>query len=186
MVLAIALASIATGNVRGGTLDPNAPRGPTMKTLDELPPQWHRKLSAADTLDPCASSRYRCVLGSAGVLDRETGLVWMKGPPQTASNFATAEAACQAYLAGTIGGWRLPTAEELRTLIDDDTSGLPAGHPFTALTGATDVYWSASHILNFATVLTVNISDGGSASTSTTSSSRLPWCVRGGRGYDGW
>ena len=64
----IAAALLVPGMVKAGSLEPTAPPGPTMKTLDEIPPTWSQKLPAAQ--------RFVLVLDGAGVLDKETGLVW--------------------------------------------------------------------------------------------------------------
>ena len=75
VVLVIFMAFIATAlflpnNLRCGSLEPTAPPGPTMKTLDEIPPTWSQILPA--------SERFVLVMGDEAVLDKETGLVWAK------------------------------------------------------------------------------------------------------------
>ncbi len=88
--------------------------------------------------------------------------------------------------AGGRMGWRLPTSEELASLVDPNNPGgatpyLPPGHPFDNVQQTW--YWSAtSHdrfLLNFRVVDfrngTVSAADYADAAGSS-------WCVRGGQG----
>jgi quinol-cytochrome oxidoreductase complex cytochrome b subunit len=56
--------------IGAGDMEPSGVPGPTMKTLDEIPPSWHQILPA--------SERFEVVMGGGAVLDKETGLVWAK------------------------------------------------------------------------------------------------------------
>ena len=78
------------------------------------------------------------------VLDRLTGLVWTRRA-DLADGLATCD---EAFRVGdrlrTAGRrWRLPTLNELESLVDTSTCdpSLPAGHPFT---GVRDAYWSST------------------------------------------
>jgi hypothetical protein len=124
--------------VLAGTLDPSAAPGPTMKTLDEIPPSWHQILPA--------SERFELVMGDEAVLDKETGLVWARD----ANLFPQANDSPGRHLnlwekvIGGRKGWRFPTVEELLSLVDPTTtdSALPSGHPFLNVLGK--YYWTSS------------------------------------------
>jgi hypothetical protein len=177
-------------------LEPTGPPAPTMKRLDEIPPTWSQRLPADDSADPCNSSRFKCVLptfdsptGSA-VLDMETGLVWERSPEsflfQTPPvSWEDALYYCYNSHQGRRRGWRLPTIEELSSLIDPDASGtprLPPNHPFSNVQN--NYYWSsttAPELEIYAYMLNVGISHLAKGEKDTT---RFFWCVRGGHGHN--
>jgi hypothetical protein len=179
-------------------LEPPGPPGPTMKTLDEIPPAWSQALSANDTGDPCNSSRFKCVLPTAiqpsgtAVLDRETGLVWQRNPglfpgePNT-TPFTWEDALYHCYNSTNRGrmGWRLPTIDELSSLIDPFASGnprLPSGHPFVDVQN--NYYWSATTFpASVAAAFIYNVGIGHLTGWDKTTP-RLLWCVRSGSGID--
>ena len=113
------------------------------------PPDKSKTLPANDGgADGCNSSRFKCVMGGEAVQDKQTGLTWARNayiakkraPWQEAMKF------CQDLEIANRKGWRLPTKEELSSLLDTSRSdpALPDGHPFenvnTAL-GVLDQYY---------------------------------------------
>jgi hypothetical protein len=186
LALLAVIGMLATG-VRGGPLDPPGSPTATMKTLDEIPPVWSRKLPADDgPAGGCASSRFQCVLAGGGVLDRETGLVWAKSPDPNLATWSSAVTVCQASGNAGRAGWRLPTIDELRSLVDTAASVapfLPAGHPFTSFV-TNDAYWSATTV-NATTTAQAQQFDSKFMTTLDKSTAHRAWCVRGGQGYDG-
>src|SRR5207249_6690699 len=62
--------------------------------LSGLPPTWDKVLSADNPLDPCSSSRFKCVMGGEAVRDNETGLVWEKSPDPTPLVWPAARGIC--------------------------------------------------------------------------------------------
>jgi Protein of unknown function (DUF1566) len=134
----MAAALFLPGLVSAGDLEPSAAPGPTMKTLDEIPPTWSQKLPA--------SERFELVLDGEAVLDKETGLVWAKNANiadatktwQDAMNYC-----CNISIANR-KGWRLPTVEELASLVDTQQSNpaLPSGHQFDQVQSFN--YWSST------------------------------------------
>ena len=162
-------------------------------------PSWDQKLQC-DTLATCprfivlsnwdngAPIPFR---SSAAVLDRETGLVWEKAPDNTTTyRWDTGEAAfaCANKSVGGRKGWRLPSINELASLLDPSVPfpgpTLPAGHPFTNVQSS--YYWSATTVASgtsFAWV--VNLSDGGVGTVAKTSAIYV-WCVRGGGVMDNY
>ncbi len=120
------------------------------------------------------------------VLDKETGLVWERKPDLQPKTWDAA--IVYSYTRVVVGrkGWRLPTMEELLSLVDPSRTDptLPAGHPFlnVQLNG---YYWSS----------TLGLSDlptyawgykFGNADTSNVlkTASCCAWLVRGGYGHD--
>jgi len=124
------------------------------------------------------------------ILDRETGLVWERIPDTaTSSDWGAAVTHCYQLELGGRKGWRLPTIEELSSLIDTTNSfpALPDNHPFNTV--AQGYYWSATTCI--ATACTnhawrVGIHDGAVGAEIKTDPDFYAWCVRGGHGYDGY
>jgi hypothetical protein len=87
--------------------------------------------------DGCNSSRFKCLMGGAAVLDKQTELVWARNTEilQKAVHWEDAVKICQNVEIGGQKGWRLPARDELITLLDTSRScpALPEGHPFTKM-----------------------------------------------------
>jgi hypothetical protein len=127
------------------------------------------------------------------VLDKETQLVWEQSPtgPMTWRN---AIAHCFNLKKGGRMGYRLPTIEELTTLVDTEagTPALPVGNPFafdnvlvtapywsaTTETGAPDLAWVA--VFGLGGFVAGGIKEGDQADSFNA------WCVRGGHGLDAY
>ena len=123
------------------------------------------------------------------VLDRETGLVWETQPPTTTGDWDTAMDRCQALNLGGRMGWRVPTIEELTSLVDRTQTSppLPFKHPFVDVQSGW--YWTST---------TEPLNAGGSnrkrmyyfggsgtfSDAATTWAGGYTWCVRGGQTPD--
>lgn len=157
-----------------GQLEPSAPPGPTMKTLDEIPPTWSQKLPAAQ--------RFVLVLDGAAVLDKETGLVWEKSPDTTERTWIEAINYCYNKTVGGRKGWRLPTVDELASLVDPTHLGpaLPSGHPFENV--RSNEYWSSTEYAgNPDYAWWVRMNNGDVFNFGNKSSNVFVWAVRGGQ-----
>jgi len=155
-------------------------------------PSWDQQLPAATRFVVLANwvdSSFPS--GGAAVLDRETGLIWERSP--STSRFPWGEGAqqnaqfqCIELNTGNRGGWRLPTLQELRSLVDPTVAPpgptLPAGHPFQNVRG--DFYWSATSVAADTTSAWFVSFLDSFASFAGKSSPLLVWCVRGGHGVD--
>jgi hypothetical protein len=73
---------------------------PTMKTLDQIPPTWSRKLPC-DSATNCPRFEVLADFNNEAVLDKETGLVWRRSPWNYQGNWWNAKNTC---LAGCLGG----------------------------------------------------------------------------------
>jgi hypothetical protein len=65
------------------------------------------------------------------VIDEQTGLMWARQDNGEPLDWFTAGNYCATYAAGRHDDWRLPTAEELLTLLTDETN--PHGYRTTRL-----------------------------------------------------
>jgi len=144
MVLAIITVFMVTamflpGLIGAGDLEPSAARGSTMKTLDQIPPTWSQIIPGSD--------RFDLVMGGGAVLDKETGLVWAKNANIASGKKTWQEAMnyCRSLNIGDRIGWRLPTVEELSSLVDESQPNLalPTGHPFDNVQSS-GAYWSST------------------------------------------
>jgi hypothetical protein len=181
LVVFIAIMSItliATEMLRAGQLTPSAPPGATMKSLDQIPGSWSQKI-------PNAADRFVLVLDGAGVLDKETGLVWLRSPDTVKRTWSDAMDQCTILSAGGRRGWRLPTTEELLSVQDFDVSTgikLPAGHPFQNIQCC--FYWTCTTCsFNTQMAVQVGISLGAPFCTLKSDSTYgYMWPVRTGYG----
>jgi hypothetical protein len=167
------------------------------------PPSWDQTLPAATRFVVLSN------MSNAAVLDRETGLVWERSPLSPCTNplfcitlesgvrtYDRAHFHCRQLTLGHRGGWRLPTVEELASLLDLDpantsVSRLPPGHPFQ---GVQFSYWTGTtvdqvdadgHALPIAVYTMSFLSAGvGEAAKLVSTVQEGVWCVRGGRGVD--
>ncbi|MBC8232093.1 DUF1566 domain-containing protein [bacterium] len=160
--------------IGAGALEPTAPPGPTMNTLDEIPPTWSQILPA--------SERFVLVMGGEAVLDKETGLTWAKDANLTNGIITWQNAIdyCANLSLGGRKGWRLPTREELASLIDSSQSNpaLPIVHPFINVDFGG--YWSSTDYEgNSANAWSVYMHDGH-VPPSDKNGSLYVWPVRGG------
>ncbi len=170
---------------QAGSLDPSGPPGPTMQTLAELQGNWNKLLTT--------STRFELIMGDAAVLDHETGLVWELAPQSLHYDWFSAVIHCTLREVGGRLGWRLPTVEELASLVETGGAGgptLPSGHPFE-LPGLSpppgDQYWSMTTYPGLAGATgdswRVSFLTGVISADSKPLDARA-WCVRGGKGYD--
>lgn len=166
-----------------GDLEPPGPPSPTMKTLEQTTGSWDQVLSADDgEADGCNSSRFTCVMGGAAVRDNETGLVWERSPGSPSQDWASAIGVCLSRHVGGRGGWRLPWAYELGSLVEFLNIGgipfLPTGHPFNNI--QTSFYWSATPAPVTTFARGVRFDNGEAGNREKLGVAQSVWCVRGG------
>ena len=135
-------------------------------------PAWAQVLPSA--------MRFVPVMGGAAVLDKETGLVWEQSPQTTTNQWSGARLECASRTVAGRSGWRLPSVNELASLIDTTNTNpaLPTDHPFSNVWSSR--YWSATASADIPTLAwNVHFGDGEVASYLK-SSFLFVWCVRGG------
>jgi hypothetical protein len=170
-LLAIAL-SVAT--------NATAQNGPYYAT-----PSWDQKIQC-DTSATCPRFIVLANWNNEAVLDRETGLVWEKSPTGSLDWEGAQNSTCNIKAVGNRKGWRLPTTQELASLMDPSVLSpgpmLPAGHPFTGVQSS--YYWSATVSATGAGRAWAVSFGNGDVGTGNESNTFFVWCVRGGQGPD--
>ncbi len=149
-------------------------------------PAWNKQIKDSDRFNVLDQ------FGDAAVLDRETGRVWERSPSTTQRTWFQALTLCYAKNVGGRRGWRLPTIEELASLVDPTKTSpaLPPSHPFTLTVAQEDgFYWSATtDALTTSDAWVVRLDDSSAdtaVNKSVDPSGVFFWCVRGGQGIDG-
>ena len=193
VLVGIAISLGAPNLVLAGNLEPTAPPASTMKTLDEIPPSWSQTLPA--------SERFQLVLNNEAVLDKETGLVWARDANWIATNrpdidsdgtagdgrvtWEHANSYCRSYvIIGNRKGWRLPSIDELASLVDPSESypALPSGYSSFFNNVQSSRYWSSTTYesgTDDAWDVRVN---NGNVDGNVKSDFYYVWPVRGGSG----
>ena len=117
--------------VRGNGSGIEFPDGTIQTTASA--PTWHQILPSAERFELVMGYNAGGVMLYPAVLDKETGLVWQRDTDNTPKTWFEAWVYCYQLTLGARKGWRLPTIEELSTLVDPSQSNpaLPLGHPFT-------------------------------------------------------
>jgi uncharacterized protein DUF1566 len=154
-----------------------APPATTAFQINPLPPM---------TFAP----RFQLVLGGQAVLDKETGITWERVPeviPNSSVSFQTGRAACHRKVIGGRIGWRLPTLDELASLIDRTQRGpaLAPGHPFLLPQSTSNFWTTTSDFENANSLYTLDMRDGlVTMLPKSQIASFAAWCVRGIPGPD--
>jgi hypothetical protein len=147
---------------------------------------WDRRIDKAQR-------RFKLLneFNTEAVLDKETRLVWERKPSNNVVAWPNARLLCAQKAVGGRGGWRLPTFNELASLVDPAVIDLTiprlqAGHPFLDIQAAS--YWSATAFADepgFALVVNFAFVAGSDApigvnDANTSGGQYHVWAVRGG------
>lgn len=125
------------------------------------------------------ADRFVLVLDGAGVKDNQTGLVWEQAPDLEHDVWSRSVERCAAKRVGGKHGWRAPTIQEIKTLIDPQQKdpALPKGHPFANIKSA--IFWTATpHPTDDIVAWQVSFFSGEPV-TDQKSGTRRMWCVLG-------
>ena len=143
-------------------------------------PSWDQSLPASTRFIVLSN------MSNAAVLDRETGLVWEQSPSMLSVTWEGAQYNCNGLTTGGRLGWRLPTLQELASLVDPSVAPpgptLPSGHPFSNVRQS--FYWSGTSYAALAGSAWGVVFGNGSVGIVGKSDPAPAWCVRGGQAVD--
>ena len=161
-----------------------------MYRREVVSPRWD--ITPADWVDHGPNRRFAIYDSGTGnhaddvVFDKETGLVWERSPTQDKKIWDVAILHAYTKARGGRKGWRLPTIEELLSLVDPTQNNptLPAGHPFEQV--MTDYfYWSCTLGMTEPPTYAWGYNFGNADTSNCLKTAQLyVWLVRGGYGHD--
>ncbi|HZS12527.1 MAG TPA: DUF1566 domain-containing protein [Nitrospirales bacterium] len=143
---------------------------------------WFLVMVATVIWSSAGAERFTLVLNGEAVLDARTTLVWEREPAAFHGTWMEAAPYCAEQRTGGASGWRVPTVEELKSLVEPEQHdpALPAGHPFQNIKSA--IYWTATPSERDDIVAWHVSFLSGEAVTDQKSQTRRVWCVRDERG----
>lgn len=129
-----------------------------------------------------AASRFVLQFEGEAVRDQKTGLVWEREPDYVFDVWDRSVARCVTKSVGGRQGWRAPSIDEIKTLVDPDQQdpSLPPGHPFRNIRSG--IYWTATPHPKDEIVAWQQSFFSGQAVTDQKSGTRRVWCVLGESG----
>lgn len=130
--------------------------------------------------DSSGSSRFTLVMGGAAVKDNQTGLIWEQEPDREHDVWDRSNERCASKKVGGQKGWRGPSVDELKTLIDlsQRDPALPPGHPFSNI--KSEIYWTSTPDPKDDIVAWQVSFYSGEPVTDQKSGTRRMWCVFAG------
>jgi len=146
------------------------------------PPSWDKVINSP--------KRFKVLdkFDDEAVLDKETGLVWEQSPSTIRRTWVSALLRCYNKIVGVRKGWRLPTVEELTSLVDPNNPGgdpdLPPGNPFDDVQSS--FYWSSTTLAGDTSLARRVFFLTGGVTELDKTGFNFVWCVRGGQGHDGF
>ncbi|WP_433937129.1 DUF1566 domain-containing protein [Sorangium cellulosum] len=115
--------------------------------------------------------------GEEWALDGSTGLVWQRQHATGTFDWSDALAHCEDLTLAGKSDWRLPSAKELLSIVDDQLTG-PAIDPEIFPGAPSSIFWSSTPALGSADrAIVVNFNNGASQDNSVRDR-RLTRCVR--------
>ena len=130
-----------------------------------------------DALGAQSDGRFTLVMNGMAVKDNQTGLIWEREPDREHDVWSRSNERCATKDVGGQKGWRGPSVDELKTLIDPGQRdpALPPGHPFTNIKSA--IYWTSTPDPKDDIVAWQVSFFSGEPVTDQKSGTRRMWCV---------
>jgi Protein of unknown function (DUF1566) len=134
-------------------------------------------LVAGRSLAEPSAARFTLVMNGAAVKDNQTGLIWEQEPDREHDVWSRSNERCTTKEVGGQKGWRGPSVDELKTLIDptQHDPALPPGHPFSNI--KSEIYWTSTSDPKDDIVAWQVSFFSGEPVTDQKSGTRRMWCV---------
>lgn len=133
---------------------------------------WSGQVIGTETV-----ARFVLILDGDAVKDTASGLIWEREPDYLFDVWDRSLTRCATKTVGGRQGWRPPSIDEVKTLIDPEQRdpSLPPGHPFRNVKSG--IYWtSTAHPTDDIVAWQMSFFSG-EAVTDQKSGMRRMWCV---------